>query len=157
MIEILDALFELSTSTSIEALLPPAVTVILVEPYLLATTRPLLSTEAIEEFLDSQLAPTTLVYSLLESFAIQVKLYFSPISNSRLEGDIEIEWTYDIPSLLQYYSGIFSKPALEKLTGINQKQFFHYASGMVKPRPAQRKKISEALHKLGAELMTVKL
>lgn len=74
-----------------------------------------------------------------------------------LEGNVEIEWIYDIPSLLQYYLGIFSKPALEKLTGINQKQFFHYASGMVKPRLAQRKKISEALHKLGAELLTVNL
>ena len=82
---------------------------------------------------------------------------YNEVIPEELEGDIEIEWTYDIPSLLQYYSGIFSKPALEKLTGINQKQFFHYASGMVKPRPAQRKKISEALHKLGAELMTVKL
>ena len=88
-----------------------------------------------------------------------IKAYkkYNEVIPEELEGDIEIEWTYDIPSLLQYYSGIFSKPALEKLTGINQKQFFHYASGMVKPRPAQRKKISEALHKLGAELMTVKL
>lgn len=74
-----------------------------------------------------------------------------------LDGEITIEWTYDVPSLLQYYAGIFSKPALEKITGINQKQFFHYASGQVKPRPAQRKKITEALHKLGAELLTVNL
>lgn len=76
---------------------------------------------------------------------------------AELSGEIEIEWVYDIPSLLQYYSGIFSKPALEKITGINQKQFFHYASGLVKPRPAQRKKITEALHRLGADLLTVNL
>lgn len=88
-----------------------------------------------------------------------IKAYkkYNEIIPKELEGEVEVEWVYDIPSLLQYYSGIFSKPALEKLTGINQKQFFHYASGMVKPRLAQRKKISEALHKLGAELLTVKL
>lgn len=82
---------------------------------------------------------------------------YNGIIPEELQGDIEIEWVYDIPSLLQYYSGIFSKPALEKLTGINQKQFFHYSSGLVKPRPAQRKKISDALHKLGEELLTVNL
>ena len=37
--------------------------------------------------------------------------------------------------------------ALEKLTGINQKQLHHYATGLRKPREAQRKKIETALHK----------
>lgn len=94
-----------------------------------------------------------------DSIMTGIKAYkkHNEVIPAELEGDIEIEWQYDIPSLLQYYSGIFSKPALERLTGINQKQFFHYASGSIKPRPAQRKKISEALHRLGAELLTVNL
>lgn len=94
-----------------------------------------------------------------DSIMAGIKAYkkYNEVVPAEMEGDIEIEWQYDIPSLLQYYSGIFSKPALERLTGINQKQFFHYASGSIKPRPAQRKKISEALHKLGAELLTVNL
>jgi predicted RNase H-like HicB family nuclease len=88
-----------------------------------------------------------------------IKLYikYNDVIPEALKGDITIEWVFDTPSLLEYYSGIFSKPALEKLTGINQKQLFHYASGKVKPRPAQRKKISEALHRLGKELLTVNL
>jgi len=52
---------------------------------------------------------------------------------------------------------VFTKPALERLTGINQKQLHHYATGLKKPRPAQRKKIESALHKLGKELLTIQL
>ena len=40
-------------------------------------------------------------------------------------------------------------------TGINQRQLWHYASGMRKPRPAQRKRIEKGLHKLGAELLRI--
>lgn len=43
------------------------------------------------------------------------------------------------------------------MTGINQKQFQHYASGLKKPRLAQIKKIEGAMHSLGKELMSVEL
>lgn len=46
---------------------------------------------------------------------------------------------------------------LEKLTGINQKQIHHYASGLRKPREQQRRKIAEALHQLGEELLSIDL
>ncbi len=74
-----------------------------------------------------------------------------------LRGDYNIEFQFDAQSFLTYYSAVFSKPALEKLTGINQKQLHHYATGLRKPREAQRKKIETALHKLGSELMAVRL
>jgi len=32
--------------------------------------------------------------------------------------------------VLNYYKGIFTLSALERLTGINQKQLQHYASGL---------------------------
>lgn len=94
-----------------------------------------------------------------ESIMTAINAYkkYNEVIPKELDGETEIEWRYDIPSLLQYYSGIFTKAALERITGINQKQFFHYATGEVKPRPAQRKKISEALNKLGKELMNVNL
>lgn len=72
-------------------------------------------------------------------------------------GDYELAYKFDTKSLLQYYKGIFSAPAFERLTGINQKQILHYASGIKKPREAQKKKIESALHRLGAELMAVEL
>ncbi len=74
-----------------------------------------------------------------------------------LQGEYNIEFKYDAQSFLKYYSNIFSKPALEQLTGINQKLLHHYASGSKKPRPAQRKKIETALHRLGNELLAVRL
>jgi len=74
-----------------------------------------------------------------------------------LKGEYEIEYKFDAQSFLKYYENLFSKPALEKLTGINQKQFHHYASGLRKPRPKQREKIGRAMHNLGKELLAVSL
>lgn len=74
-----------------------------------------------------------------------------------LKGEYEVIFKYDIRSLLNYYNRYFSNVALESLTGINQKQLFHYASGLKKPRESQRKKIEEAFHKLGKELLSVEL
>ncbi|MBT0811560.1 type II toxin-antitoxin system HicB family antitoxin [Litoribacter ruber] len=74
-----------------------------------------------------------------------------------LKGDFELEFQYDVESLLNYYKGIFTNAAIEKVTGINQKLIQHYASGLKKPRTAQRKKIEEGLHKLGKELLAIEL
>lgn len=74
-----------------------------------------------------------------------------------LKGDFEIEWHYDTQSLLKYYQGIFTNAALERLTGINQKQLWNYANGVSKPRPAARQKIESALHNLGHELIALSL
>lgn len=74
-----------------------------------------------------------------------------------LKGEYEIEFRYGVQSILSYYASVFTKPALERLTGINQKQLHHYATGLRKPREPQRKKIEEALHKLGSELLSVQL
>ena len=74
-----------------------------------------------------------------------------------LKGDYEIVFKFDTESFLNYYKKIFTNSALERMTGINQKQFHHYASGLKKPRPAQVKKIETAMHVLGKELMSVEL
>ena len=76
---------------------------------------------------------------------------------SILKGDFELVWKFDTVSLLNYYKGIFTNSALERITGINQKQMQHYASGLKKPRALQAKKIETALHKLGKELLAVEL
>lgn len=69
----------------------------------------------------------------------------------------ELVYKFDPQSLLTHYSGIFSKSALEKMTGINQKQLQRYSSGASKPRPAQTEKIAKALHELAEELRVVDL
>jgi len=74
-----------------------------------------------------------------------------------LKGDYELIFKMDVESLLDFYSGIFSKAGLERITGINQKQLWHYASGGRKPRQEQVLKLESALHKLGEELLSINL
>jgi len=74
-----------------------------------------------------------------------------------LKGDYEIIFKFDTESFLNFYKKIFTNAALERMTGINQKQFQHYASGLKKPRLAQIKKIESAMHSLGKELISVEL
>jgi predicted RNase H-like HicB family nuclease len=74
-----------------------------------------------------------------------------------LKGDYELVYKFDTISLLNYYKGIFTNSALEKITGINQKQLQHYSTGHRKPRVEQREKIENALHSLGKELLAVEL
>ncbi|MFH7013600.1 type II toxin-antitoxin system HicB family antitoxin [Flavobacterium sp. FlaQc-52] len=74
-----------------------------------------------------------------------------------LEKEYELVYEFDIVSLLSYYKGIFTNSALERITGINQKQIQHYASGHRNPREEQRLKIENALHTLGKELLSVEL
>jgi len=89
--------------------------------------------------------------SAYECVDIQIEL------GNLAKGAYKLVFKYDIESFLEHYKGIFTNSALERLTGINQSQISHYATGLKKPRPAQRKKIEKALHKLGEELLTVEL
>jgi predicted RNase H-like HicB family nuclease len=73
------------------------------------------------------------------------------------ENDYQIEFKMDVKSLLNIYTGIFTKSGLERITGINQKQLWHYANGISTPRKAQVEKIESALHRLGTELLSVSL
>lgn len=74
-----------------------------------------------------------------------------------LKGEYQIVFSMDVKSLLTLYQGIFTKAGLEKLTGINQKQLWHYASGISTPRKAQVLKIEKAIHRLGQELLSIQL
>jgi hypothetical protein len=69
----------------------------------------------------------------------------------------QLVYRFDAESQLAYYKGIFTNSVLERLTGINQKQLQHYATGHRKPRPNQREKIQAALNQLGSELLAVEL
>lgn len=73
------------------------------------------------------------------------------------KGDYELEFKLTTEALLNAYSDIFTKAALSRITGINQRQLWHYASGMRKPRPAQCKRIEDGLHRLGTELLNIEV
>jgi len=75
----------------------------------------------------------------------------------KFKGDFELAYKFDTAGLLAYYKGIFTNSALERLTGINQKQLHHYASRHRNPRPAQTDRLKEGLHRLGRELLAIDL
>lgn len=74
-----------------------------------------------------------------------------------LKGPYEVVYQMDVQSLLDYYKGIFTNSAFERITGINQRQMQHYASGHRNPGAETKKKIETALHRLGSELLAVEL
>lgn len=73
---------------------------------------------------------------------------------AELQGEYKIDFYLNLKSFLEFYSGVFSKSGLEHLTGINQKQLWHYASGNRKPRKEQRERFESAIHRLGEELIS---
>lgn len=91
--------------------------------------------------------------------AIELYKEFNPESEwpEPIKENWPIEWHYDTQSLLLYYQGIFTNAALERLTGINQKQLWNYANGISKPRKQAKEKIENALHSLGHELLELSL
>lgn len=95
--------------------------------------------------------------SIEESITL-IKKYNAPKNiPSILKENYTLVFKFDTQSFLNYYRGIFTNAALERLTGIHQKQLQHYASGLKKPRAHQAKKIEQAMHNLGKELIAVEL
>jgi predicted RNase H-like HicB family nuclease len=95
--------------------------------------------------------------SIVEAIALLKKYNTEENTPQVLKGEYQINYKFDTQSLLNYYKGIFTNAALERVTGINQRQLQHYATGLKKPRPVQIKRIETALHNLGSELMAVEL
>lgn len=71
------------------------------------------------------------------------------------EKGLTLRYRFDVQSLLNHYQKIFSLAALQCITGINQRQLWHYAAGRSKPRPKQAEKIVGALNRLGKELVAL--
>ena len=90
-------------------------------------------------------------------FHVEISLKDGDTIPEIFKGDYELEFKLTTEALLNAYSDIFTKAALSRITGINQRQLWHYASGMRKPRPAQCKRIEDGLHRLGTELLNIEV
>ena len=93
--------------------------------------------------------------SALESIEI-IKGFNDKNIPAALKRDYDIVFKFDTESFLNFYRNTFTSTALERMTGIPKNQFNQYASGLKKPRPAQVKKIQNAMRDLGKELVSVK-
>jgi len=72
-----------------------------------------------------------------------------------LHGKYKFDFVLNVRALLHYFEGILTRSALSRITGINERQLGHYITGHRKPRPEQRKKIVEGLHRIGKEINSV--
>lgn len=69
--------------------------------------------------------------------------------------DLTFDIKYDVSAFLSTFSGILSKSGLESITGINQKQLWHYSSGVRKPRRDTVMHIEKSLHAFADNLKQV--
>jgi len=63
----------------------------------------------------------------------------------------------DIASLFAWFSGVLTKSGVSRITGLNPSLISQYASGIKTPSTKQTRKIEKALHRLGEELLEIKL
>ncbi|MBQ7514577.1 MAG: CopG family transcriptional regulator [Prevotella sp.] len=72
------------------------------------------------------------------------------------DGDYEFEYNLvDVATVLQAYEPFVSLAALSRASGINQHLLSHYANRLKQPRPQQRQRIVNGIHKIGRELLAV--
>lgn len=72
------------------------------------------------------------------------------------DGDYEFEYNLaDVATVLRAYEPYVSLAALSRASGINQHLLSHYANGIKQPRPMQRQRIIDGIHKIGRTLMAV--
>ena len=93
-------------------------------------------------------------YKVLELYTSTLNKNGDPLPKILQNGN-ELDFEFDVESLLKHIEGIVTKTALAKASGINPVQLSHYSSGLKKPRKAQKEKILNGLNKLGEELRFV--
>ena len=88
-----------------------------------------------------------------------IELYLEDNSNpcEVLSGEFELKFKIDAATFINYYSNIFTKAALSRITGINERQLWHYAAGVHKPRRQQLEKIQRGIQSLTKELSAINL
>ncbi len=75
------------------------------------------------------------------------------ISDDIKNGNYTFEFELNARALFHHYDKIITRSALSRITGINERQLGHYATGRSNPRPKQREKIVDGLHKIGKEFL----
>jgi predicted RNase H-like HicB family nuclease len=84
--------------------------------------------------------------------AIALYLEYNNDAPEILKGNPEIELMFDITGLVKYYSQFITLPAMENLTGVNQKQLWQYANGYKIPRKETTERIEKGLKRFARRL-----
>lgn len=84
----------------------------------------------------------------------EMKAYYDETGEAFEE--VEFDFSYDVPSFLNYYKGLLTLAGLGRITGINERQLSQYVSGYRNPSAKTTRKIETALHTFGHELQQVR-
>jgi predicted RNase H-like HicB family nuclease len=84
--------------------------------------------------------------------AIELYLEDNPNPAEILNTPYDFSFKIDAATFINYYSNVFTKAALSRITGINERQLWHYAAGLHKPRKRQLEKIQKGIRRLTQEL-----
>ena len=71
------------------------------------------------------------------------------------KNDYKFTYKIDFESLFDWFSGVLTKSGIAKLTGMNQSLLSQYANGIKRPSTKQSKKIEQAIHSFGEELLSI--
>jgi len=72
-----------------------------------------------------------------------------------ISNQYELVYILETSALIHSLDGILTRSAIARVSGINERQIGHYASGHRTPRPQQREKIINGIHSISRELATV--
>ena len=92
--------------------------------------------------------------------AIELYLEDNPNPCELLSGELELKFKIDAATFINYYSNIFTKAALSRITGINERQLWHYAAGVPRAEKTHRQqleKIQKGIQALTKELSSIHL
>ena len=88
-----------------------------------------------------------------------LKLYLEDNDNppELLLGEYELKFKVDTALFIVLYSDIFTKAALSRITGINQRQISHYAANLHKPQKRQILRIQSGIDSVVQELSMISI
>jgi len=94
-----------------------------------------------------------------DNFREAIELYLEDNLNpaAAFTSNYELIFKIDIKTFINHYSAIFTKAALSRITGINQRQLWHYSAGTHKPRKKQLERIEKGIRSLTRELDSINL
>lgn len=125
--------------------------------------------EVIVEYADSNLsayikdAPIVVVGNSIKEIetntreAVEYYLEDNESPCTVLCGEFDLVFKVDAATFINFYSNVFTKSALSRITGINERQLWHYAAGVHKPRRKQLEKIQKGIISLTKELASIDL
>lgn len=72
-----------------------------------------------------------------------------------VSGDYAFDIELGTSALLRKCEQFTSLAAIARASGISQQQLSHYANGLRSPRPEQRRRIVEGIHRIGQKMLEV--